>query len=290
MKIAYNGFWPLFDPSHNWFNQMFREYFKGEDIVFSGDPTDADILVNSVFGPAITDGPARKILYTGESFKHGYTDDQILLGFDRTDVAKQKYRLPIWIVFTNWWPETYTPPYYVGGPNYVVDANKLVLPRTEKEVNEILGRENFCCIVASNPVENRIIAYNQLSDIKPVDGYGHIFRNHIQNRKEDILKHYSFNICFENTIVDGYVTEKLYEALLAGTTPIYWGDKMSKEDFNEKAFIDYTSMDSMDDLVDHVKKVYASKDLMAEYLSQPICNEVPSLDGLYEFFDQVKLK
>ena len=290
MKICYNGFWPLFDPQHNWFNQMFREYFAGEDIVFTNQPTGADIIVNSVFGPAITDGPARKILYTGEAWKTGWQEGHILLGFDRTDVAQQKYRLPIWTVFTNWWPETYEPPYYVGGPNYVVDANKLVQPRTEQEVNAILEREMFCCIVASNPVENRIIAYNELSKIEPVDGYGHIFRNHMQNRKDEILKHYKFNICFENQIVDGYVTEKLYEALLSGTIPIYWGDKMSHEDFNPKAFIDYTTMGSMSELVDHVKCVYSSKDLMAEYLSQPICNEVPSLDGLYEFFDAVKLK
>ena len=86
------------------------------------------------------------------------------------------------------------------------------------------------------------------------------------------------------------MTEKLYEALLAGTIPIYWGDKMSHEDFNSKAFIDYTKMGSMSELVDHAKRVYGSKDLMTEYLSQPICNEAPSLDGLYEFFDAVKLK
>lgn len=287
MKICYNGFWPTFYEKNNWFNYMFQGYFTGERIEFSKDPNGADIIINSVFGPAIKEGKARNIFFTGEPFKTGYTPDQVLLGFDKTNISKQKYRLPLWMVYVNWWPGSYN-----ANPTdlaYNVNFNNLVKSRTEKEVNDILDKEFFCCVVASNPVENRIIAYNELSNIEQVDGYGNIFNNYIPNKKLDVLKHYKFNICFENTIQEGYVTEKIYEALIGGTIPIYYGDSMSKEDFNPKAFIDYTTMGSMEELVNEVKKVYSSRDLMVEYLSQPITNTLHSLDDLYEFFDNVKL-
>jgi len=43
-------------------------------------------------------------------------------------------------------------------------------------------------------------------------------------RKSDILKDYNFSICFENVYGhEGYITEKIFDCLLAGTIPIYKG-------------------------------------------------------------------
>jgi hypothetical protein len=37
------------------------------------------------------------------------------------------------------------------------------------------------------------------------------------------LSHYNFNLCFENCDEDGYITEKIIHALMAGCVPLYWG-------------------------------------------------------------------
>ena len=41
--------------------------------------------------------------------------------------------------------------------------------------------------------------------------------------KYDVLKNYSFALCFENMEMKGYVTEKIFDCFYAGTIPIYWG-------------------------------------------------------------------
>ena len=41
--------------------------------------------------------------------------------------------------------------------------------------------------------------------------------------KVALLRRYRFTLAFENAIDDGYVTEKLYQPLLAGSVPVYLG-------------------------------------------------------------------
>jgi hypothetical protein len=42
--------------------------------------------------------------------------------------------------------------------------------------------------------------------------------------KKDVIAKFMFNMAFENSIEDGYVTEKPFDALMAGTVPVYLGD------------------------------------------------------------------
>jgi len=41
--------------------------------------------------------------------------------------------------------------------------------------------------------------------------------------KWETLSEYDFVLCFENTTLKGWLTEKLFESLRVGTIPIYWG-------------------------------------------------------------------
>ena len=45
--------------------------------------------------------------------------------------------------------------------------------------------------------------------------------------KLKIISNHKFNIAFENSSYPGYVTEKITDAFIANTIPIYWGDKKS---------------------------------------------------------------
>ncbi len=47
------------------------------------------------------------------------------------------------------------------------------------------------------------------------------------NDKIKIFSNHNFNIAFENSSYPGYVTEKITDAFIANTIPIYWGDKKS---------------------------------------------------------------
>ncbi|KAK4524226.1 hypothetical protein GAYE_SCF02G2125 [Galdieria yellowstonensis] len=48
---------------------------------------------------------------------------------------------------------------------------------------------------------------------------------------------YKFTLCFENTQLMGYITEKLFNGLLADTVPIYWGTPDIDELVNTDAII-----------------------------------------------------
>jgi hypothetical protein len=48
------------------------------------------------------------------------------------------------------------------------------------------------------------------------------YRGPAENKAET-LGAYTFALCFENMILEGWITEKLFDCLFAGTIPIYWG-------------------------------------------------------------------
>lgn len=76
------------------------------------------------------------------------------------------------------------------------------------------------------------------------------FRNNTGGRikdKHQFISGYKFNLALENSRISGYVTEKIADAFMAGTVPVYWGGDMAKLDFNPEAFInvdDYATLDS----------------------------------------------
>lgn len=41
--------------------------------------------------------------------------------------------------------------------------------------------------------------------------------------KFEVLQNYEYCLCFENMVMDGYITEKLFDCLYAGTIPLYLG-------------------------------------------------------------------
>lgn len=41
--------------------------------------------------------------------------------------------------------------------------------------------------------------------------------------KSETLSRYTYAICFENMVLKGWITEKLFDCLFAGTVPVYWG-------------------------------------------------------------------
>ena len=66
----------------------------------------------------------------------------------------------------------------------------------------------------------------------------------------NIYKDYKFVFTMENSNEDGYITEKIMNAYIAGAIPIYWGTKEVKDIFNPKSFIyvlDYLKEDNTTD-------------------------------------------
>ena len=56
--------------------------------------------------------------------------------------------------------------------------------------------------------------------------------------KFEVLQNYEFCLCFENMSMDGYITEKIFDCLYAGTIPLYMGAPDILDYIPEDVFVD----------------------------------------------------
>ncbi len=78
-------------------------------------------------------------------------------------------------------------------------------------------------------------------------------------RKSQVLRSYSFAICFENLKdLPGYITEKIFDSFFAGTVPIYWGANNILDYVPKECFIDYRDFSSIDALYNYIKNMESS--------------------------------
>lgn len=56
--------------------------------------------------------------------------------------------------------------------------------------------------------------------------------------KYEVLSQYKFSLCFENMAMKGYVTEKIFDCLYAGTVPLYLGATDISDLIPEAAYVD----------------------------------------------------
>lgn len=87
-------------------------------------------------------------------------------------------------------------------------------------------RPESLCPGAVPSGRNRIMDWFMGNGTIPVHSYGGCANNmgHSRHRsKVDIFREYKFCICIENSVARSYVTEKIYDGLVAGCLPIYFG-------------------------------------------------------------------
>jgi hypothetical protein len=70
--------------------------------------------------------------------------------------------------------------------------------------------------------------------------------------KNEVISKYRFNICFENVAYPGYITEKIFDAFLAKTIPVYYGAPDITEFIPSNSFIDASKFEKFDDLIEYL--------------------------------------
>jgi hypothetical protein len=97
----------------------------------------------------------------------------------------------------------------------------------------------------------------------------------------DIYKDYTFTISMENTNEYGYITEKIMNAFIAGSIPLYFGSKGKINDFfNKDAFININDFSSVTAVTNYIQNL--SEADIANYQFAPVFknNKVPELLSL----------
>jgi hypothetical protein len=217
--------------------------------------------------------------------------------------------------------ESYLPDWkecdYALTPNYVEDPRHLRLPfyvfaregprllvrKDEEDPAKLLAEKTgFCSWVVStnHPVRNRkrLEFFQKLSLYKKVDSGGR-FMNNIGgpiaagwDAKVEFLRRYKFNLAFENESHEGYTTEKIYDAMMARTVPIYWGNPRIAEEFNAKSFLNYFDYGSDEALLEKIIALDRDDAQYLEYARQPYFhgnqpNEFYNPDRMLDFFERI---
>ena len=77
--------------------------------------------------------------------------------------------------------------------------------------------------------------------------------------KFEVLQNYEFCLCFENMKMDGYITEKIFDCLYAGTIPLYMGAPDILEYIPEDVFVDCRKYSTWKEMWEDVAMMPAEK-------------------------------
>ena len=111
---------------------------------------------------------------------------------------------------------------------------------------------------------------SQLFDYQPFPS----FKGSIAN-KDTVLLNSKFSYCYENVKdLPNYITEKIFDSMMAGCVPVYWGANNIEKYIPKECFIDRRNFKSMEALHDFLKGVDALKyqtyqDAISYFLKSP---------------------
>jgi glycosyltransferase involved in cell wall biosynthesis len=222
-------------------------------------------------GENLNDKKASYVEYKGNCTEN----TSLSLGFDY--LGKENYlRFPLWLL-------------YYFSPDNSKDDIKNILNKFNKHYKKV----KFCSLIAGHDRSGiRTNIYNEISKIASVDCPGSLLHNddtlHQQyaNDKAVYLQLYKFNICPENSINQGYVTEKLFQSLYSGCVPIYngWSKDPEPGIVNSKIILWYDENDAIS-LVDEVKKLNLNDKMYRSFTDQPFFCDT-AVDKIYTLLQQ----
>lgn len=148
--------------------------------------------------------------------------------------------------------------------------------------DELAFKNGFVSTFINNPHPTRLHAVKQLQKVGEVKLFGRSVNNYVDNKLEEASK-YWFNLCFENDLYPGYVTEKVLEAYLSKSVPLYWGDDKLGV-INPKAIINLNDFDSIELFVEYVSELYNDKDRMLKVINEPLFTRDIDYDAIVKHF------
>lgn len=282
MKLCVVNFWDgAFDG--DFFDFFFRSCFA--DLTYTDNPHEADLVVTSVFGNIQTD-PAKTLSYIGENIRPSYIGYSRSLSFDYDTYGNRNHRLPLWYSRLAW-DGFVEKPRRVGSNNHGYEPLIPIKPLLKPRKLDMTKKDKFCVLIAGNPEGLRINLFQSISRYKQVDGYGNMFGRSLRNSKFDILPEYKFCLCPENSIYDGYVTEKLIDAYAGGCVPVYSGDTSVVKDFNHGSFLNYQSNKDIGYFMQKIKRTDEALEIYKTIYEQPLLTKEPKLDDAIQFVRSV---
>lgn len=192
--------------------ELFREFF-GDEFEFIKDEENPQFVFYSVFGTRHIHYDCVRIFWCGENARADFNFCDYAITFDDLDYEDRHLRFALFL-------------------HDLKDVPKDSSMFHKSDFGSEYARRKFCSFVVSNGKadEKRSEVFMALNSYKRVDSAGK-FKNNVGfyvDDKVSFLRQFKFNICFENSYTNGYITEKIIDAKKADTIPIYWGGGQNK--------------------------------------------------------------
>ena len=288
--VRYRNYWPGFDPKDHFPHQLLMS--AGRDVEVVGPFMSAgrfgryrDVIIKLM----IASGLKKKANFfiTGENKPPQFRWAKKQIGFwksyvDRTDV----FRFPYWMWHLDW-PELEHVPAY---PRYgmPLSIERLMRPISKSyDNNQINSRLNRAVLFSKHLKEPRKKFFELTSKSMGCDGFGGAFGKDDRTQpKKPILEGYQYSLCPENSIGDGYITEKIPEAFHSGCVPIGWcRPEDLAEDFNPDAVINLYGLDDQQ-IKELLVELKACGRLYKSLISEPLLLKRPDLRPLINFIQE----
>ncbi len=108
----------------------------------------------------------------------------------------------------------------------------------------------------------------------------------------NLFQQYKFVFVCENSISEGYITEKIFNCYFSRTIPIYYGSNKITDYFNKDLFINI-KLDQLEETKQDIIKIINNEEKYNQYISENILN--PTYDDenykekLNNFIQTIKL-
>ena len=252
IRIDFIDFWPNIKKTDNYFYNLLSEHY-----IVIIDEENPELIFYSCFGKDHLKYSCKRILFVGENIRPDLTGADFIFSFDFIS-NKKHYRLPLYLLYID---------------DHKMN-DKIYLLKSKKELIEIWNKKTkFCCMVVSNPrASMRIEFFKELSKIMIVDSGGKVLNNigGRVNDKMEFINDYKFVISFENSLQNGYTTEKILEPIMTDSIPIYWGNEKIGVDFNTERFINFHDFNTQEQLVEYLIHINNNPEIAIEMLLKPV--------------------
>jgi hypothetical protein len=230
-----------------------------------------------------THSKAWKLFVTGENKTPDLRYYDHSLSFCRFSFEGRNYRWPIWyqsLSIGSHDTGTFTP----AESETIIETNRpLYAVHSKDKWNRILSVFNNC-----EPI--RCEVFDSFAKRQIIDGIGAPFNNALAwgdestyRTKIERLKSYGFNLCFENTLSDGYYTEKILHARASGCVPLIYAEPHVGQDFDLSSCLNLYDYETISDYCDHVHDITRDHSTWQELASRPIFAQKPDRDTVQVF-------
>ena len=276
MNVSFEGFWPGFDKSSNFFVNVLEKVLHSNVKVC--DSNSADLIIYSVFSTNSIQKVFKKNrsaiswFYTGENVRPNYEAHDAIFSFDYSSHTNA-FRLPLWWMYLDL---DATAAQDSSLDNMI---NPLTLHKPRSVSLEDADLRSVSAFIG-NQTKVRSSAIEKMPSNFSFEGFGSSFSNPVSSKMEYKAK-FRFNICFENSYFPGYHTEKLLQAWAMESVPLYYGSRTVSLDFNRSSFINLADFDSFEVFWEYVGSL--SQYEVQNMINQPLLKEPFTLKPLFNF-------